>query len=85
MDNDKKIAALLESLCERPFEGITRAVSPRWRAVAIPGASDLFEMTTLIRAPSMRPASMLSAMATKFDPRPERRMPRLCITSLCIT
>jgi hypothetical protein len=27
----------------------------------------------------MRPASMLSAMATKFDPRPERRIPRECI------
>jgi hypothetical protein len=27
----------------------------------------------------MRPASILSAIATKFDPRPERRMPRECI------
>src|SRR5262245_45059718 len=33
-------------------------------------------MTTAIRASGMRPASMLSAMATKFDPRPESRIPR---------
>ena len=45
------------------------------RAVAMPGASALLEMTTAMRASAMRPASMLSAMATKFEPRPERRMP----------
>src|SRR5579862_3665314 len=55
---------------------MTTALSPRCRAVAMPGASALLEMTTLMRALGMRPASMLSAMATKFDPRPERSMPR---------
>ena len=58
------------------LEGIRWAFSPRFRAVAIPGASGLFEMTTAIRASGIRPASMLSAIATKFDPRPERRIPR---------
>src|ERR1700679_4259560 len=42
----------------------------------MPGASALLEMTTAMRAPGIRPASMLSAIATKFEPRPERRMPR---------
>src|ERR1700688_1386394 len=64
-----------------PFEGMTSACNSRWRAVAMPGASALFEMTTLMRASAMRPASMLSAMAPKCEPRPERRMPRLCMTS----
>src|SRR5208282_2918311 len=45
----------------------------------MPGASARFEMTTAIRAPGMRPATMLSAMATKFEPRPESRMPRFFI------
>src|ERR1700728_1342200 len=59
-----------------PFDGMTTAFNPRCRAVPIPGASVLLEMTTAIRASGMRPASMLSAIATKFAPRPERRMPR---------
>src|ERR1022692_1254803 len=59
-----------------PFDGITRTLRPRWRAVAIPGASALLEMTTPIRASAMRFASMLYAIATKLEPRPERRMPR---------
>jgi hypothetical protein len=59
-----------------PLDGITSAFNPRCRAVTIPGASALFEITAAICAPGMRPTSMLSAMAMKFDPRPESRMPR---------
>src|ERR1700731_3772831 len=64
------------------LDGMAAAVRPRCRAVAIPGASALLEMTTAMRAFAMRPASMLSAMATKFEPRPERRMPSECIVSV---
>lgn len=62
-----------------PFDGITTALRPRCRAVATPGASARLEITTAMRASAMRPASTLSAIATKFEPRPERRMPRECI------
>ena len=48
-----------------------QSIEPALGAVAMPGASALFEMTTAMRASEMRPVSMLSAMATKFDPRPE--------------
>ena len=58
-----------------PFDGITNAFKPRSRAVAMPGASTLLEITTAMRASAMRPASMLSAIATKFEPRPERECP----------
>src|SRR5208283_2537427 len=51
----------------------------------MPGASARFEMTTAIRAPGMRPASMLSAMATKFEPRPESRMPRFFMQETLFT
>src|SRR5207245_4142859 len=71
-------ATTSRSCCSRglSFDGMTSALSPRWRAVVIPGASGLLEMTTAMRASGIRPASMLSAMATKLEPRPERRMPR---------
>src|SRR5581483_1906136 len=74
-------ATTSRSCCSRglPLEGITSASSPRCRATAIPGASALLEITTAIRASGMRPAAMLSAMATKFDPRPERRIPKECM------
>src|SRR5467141_992326 len=62
-----------------PFEEMTSALSPRWLAVSRPGASERFEMTTAMRASGILPAAMLSAMATKLDPRPERRMPRFFI------
>src|SRR6516164_8905980 len=55
---------------------MTSAFKPRARADAMPGASVLLEITTEIRASGMRPRSIPSAIATKFDPRPERRMPR---------
>src|SRR5208337_1895911 len=62
-----------------PFEGMTNAQRPRWRAVSRPGASARFEITTAMRASGILPAAMLSAMATKLEPRPERRMPRFFI------
>src|SRR5205823_14448211 len=36
----------------------------------------MLEITTAISAPGIFPAAMLSAMAMKLEPRPERRMPR---------
>src|SRR5689334_9213081 len=57
------------------MERIKSAFKPRWRAISRPGASARFEITTAISAFWMRPAAMDSAMATKFDPRPLRRMP----------
>src|SRR5579863_967137 len=62
-----------------PFEGITNAFNFLWRAVVMPGASALLEMTTATLVSGMRPASILSAIATKFEPRPERRIPRECM------
>src|SRR5262245_28481970 len=58
-----------------PSEGIAIAGMPRARAVSRPGADARLEMTTAMSA-SMRPAATLSAMAAKFDPRPESRIPR---------
>src|SRR5580704_1347614 len=60
------------------FDGITNALSPRRRADSIPGASALLEMTTAMFASSL-PDATLAAMASKFDPRPERSMPRFFI------
>src|ERR1700694_1161804 len=62
-----------------PFDEMTSALSPRWRAVSRPGASARFEITTAMRASGILPAAMLSAMATKLEPRPDRRMPRFFI------
>src|SRR6266851_676995 len=62
-----------------PFDEMTSALSPRWRAVSRPGASARFEITTTMRALGILPAAMLSAMATKLEPRPDRRMPRFFI------
>src|ERR1700693_1961478 len=61
------------------FDEMTSALSPRWRAVSRPGASARFEITTAMRALGILPAAMLSAMATKLEPRPDRRMPRFFI------
>src|SRR5215469_12986142 len=72
-------AATIKRSCSSrgmPFEGITSACNPRRRADSIPRASALFEITTAIVASSL-PKATLSAMASKFEPRPERRMPRL--------
>ena len=50
----------------------TRAFNPRCRAVAIPGALALFEnQRRRSRASGIRRASMLSAIATKFEPAPK--------------
>src|SRR5271169_1780424 len=57
---------------------MTNALSPRRVADSMPGASALLEMTTAIFASSL-PEATLSAMASKFDPRPERSMPRFFI------
>jgi hypothetical protein len=56
------------------LEGISSAFNPRRRADSRPGASARFEITTAISACN-RLAWMESAMASKFEPRPERRMP----------
>src|SRR5450759_1046986 len=61
------------------FDEMTSALSPRWRAVSRPGASARFEITMAMRALGIPPAAMLSAMATKLEPRPDRRMPRFFI------
>src|SRR5262249_45669750 len=58
----------------RPLEGISRVLNPRCRADSRPGASPRLEITTAISA-LRRPAWMESAMASKFEPRPESRMP----------
>src|ERR1700676_1683719 len=62
-----------------PFDEMTSALSLRRRAVSRPGASARFEITTAMRALGILPAAMLSAMATKLEPRPDRRMPRFFI------
>ena len=58
--------------------------NPRSRAAPIPGASGRLEITTAISA-SKRPAAIASAIATKFEPRPESRMPRRFIGSITRT
>jgi hypothetical protein len=50
------------------------AFNPRRRAVSRPRASGRFEITTAISA-GITPAATLSAMASRFDPRPEINMP----------
>ena len=62
-----------------PFEGMASAVTPSRRAVSRPPASDLFEITTAMRALGMVPLATFLAMASKFEPRPESKMPRLCM------
>src|SRR6202140_4012593 len=61
------------------FDEMTSALSPRWGAVSRPGASARFEITTARGALAILPAAMLSAMATKLEPRPDRRIPRFFI------
>ena len=48
---------------------------PRARAFSIPGALSRLLMTIAISASGMRPAAMLSASASKFEPRPESSTP----------
>src|SRR5262249_24058121 len=54
---------------------MTCAFSPRSSAATMPGTYGLFEITTAISAFGIRPAAMESAIARKFDPRPESRRP----------
>src|SRR5262245_42597134 len=56
---------------------------PRSRANLRPCAVSLFDNTTEMVA-SNRSDAMASAIATKFDPRPERRMPSLFIDDTLI-
>src|SRR5580692_7342276 len=63
-----------------PFDGTASASRPRWRAAWSPGASARFEITIAIWVSCILPAAMLSAMATKLEPRPESKMPRFFIT-----
>ncbi len=65
------------------LDGITSAVSPSRRAVSIPPASSRLEITTAMRASGIRPAATFLAMASKFEPRPESRMPRFFMRFLC--
>src|SRR5665213_3796024 len=48
---------------------------PRCRAMSRPAADALLAITTAISASSL-PRAMLFAMASKFEPRPEIRIPR---------
>src|SRR5215831_11447665 len=57
---------------------MTSAFRPRRRAASMPGASALLEITIAMLASSL-PEATLWAMASKFEPRPERRMPRFFI------
>src|SRR6185437_11210556 len=72
-----RAATTSRSCCSRsfPLEGIARAVSPSLRAVSKPPASVLLEMTIAMRALGIAPAVTFRAIASKFEPRPERRMP----------
>ena len=65
-----------------PLEGMTSGSSPMRRAVSIPPASVRLEMTTAMRASGIFPAATFLAMASKFEPRPERRMPRFFIEAI---
>src|SRR5579884_3430183 len=71
------------SCCSRalPFDGMMRASRPRCRADSIPGASARFEITTAISA-VIRPAATESAIASKFDPRPDSKIPSFFFISL---
>src|SRR6185437_5327629 len=60
---------------------MTRASRPRRRADSIPGASARLEITTAMLA-RIRPAATESAIASKLEPLPERRIPRFFITSI---
>src|SRR5271166_1043290 len=60
----------------RPRPSIARAFKPSARAGSSPGASALFEITTAIAQPLGFPCAMFSAMARKFEPRPESKIPR---------
>jgi len=51
------------------------ALRPRWRAVSSRGVGAIRDHDGDAGI-GIAPAAMLSAMATKLEPRPERRMPR---------
>ena len=59
-----------------PFEAMNAVGRLSFFAVSSPPASGLFEITIAIRASGILPEAMLCAMASKFEPRPERSMPR---------
>ena len=59
----------------KPWEGFTMAGNPRSRAISSPRAWGRFEITAAISA-CRRPEATLFAMASKFEPRPDSRMPR---------
>src|ERR1035437_8048191 len=59
----------------RPADGTANAASPISRAACNPAASALFDSTTAICAPCKRCRRIASAIARKFDPRPESRIP----------
>ena len=59
----------------RPADGSAPQGRPRARARAKPGASGRFEKTNPMSQASLPPRT-LAAMASKFEPRPDKRMPR---------
>ena len=58
-----------------PLRNKNCCLDPISRATARPPASATFEITTAISAPFSRPLLIDSAIALKFDPRPESRIP----------
>jgi hypothetical protein len=66
--------ARAKSLVPVPRVGINATFNPRWRAAVMPGASALLEITTAISASNF-PAAIESAIAAKFEPRPDNKTP----------
>src|SRR5205814_5370205 len=58
-----------------PLDGITRVSSPSPFAVAMPPASERFEITIAMRALAIFPDATFLAIASKFDPRPDNNIP----------
>src|ERR1035441_8529630 len=70
--------AIISASCSarlRPADGTANAASPISRAAVSPAASAWLDSTTAISAPSRRRSRIALAMATKFEPRPESRIP----------
>src|SRR4029079_14571652 len=62
---------------------MTRVASPSRLAVSIPPASVRLEITTAMRASPIFPEAIFRAMASKLEPRPERRIPMFFMAVQC--
>src|SRR5215471_20239722 len=62
---------------------MTRVASPSSLAVSIPPASVRLEITTAMRASPIFPEAIFRAMASKLEPRPERRIPKFFMAVQC--